>query len=62
MSAQKQFFGSEFTWDDIMLKSMTPQKAKLSRSTQFQGKLVELVEFTPLVGPEYLQEATVVYR
>ena len=61
MPGQKQFFGSEFTWDDIMLESMTPQKPKWIRSTRIQGHPVDLIELTPTEGPAYLRDKRHVY-
>ena len=61
MPGQNQFFGSEFTWADIMLESMTPQKSRWIRSTRFQNRPAELIELTPTLGPEYLRERRELY-
>ncbi|MGB0371729.1 MAG: outer membrane lipoprotein-sorting protein [Opitutales bacterium] len=61
MPGQKQFFGSEFTWDDIMLESMTPQRSKWIKSTHFQDEPAELIELTPSRGPSYLRDRRELY-
>ncbi|MEM9026356.1 MAG: outer membrane lipoprotein-sorting protein [Verrucomicrobiota bacterium] len=55
MPGQNRFFGSEFTWEDIILESMTPQKSKWIRSTRFQNRPADLIELTPTRGPKYLR-------